>query len=77
MMRLKLSADFPAFLRTVKGCTGAVHLKTSNGDSLELHSALCQLIAVVAIKKLRTSDSVEILCENDEDYEKLKDFLTQ
>jgi len=77
MMRLKSSSDFMAFLRKAKTCEGTVQLKTTDGDTLDLRSTLCQMIAVVTIRKLRKADSVEIWCEKDGDYLLLKDYLTE
>lgn len=77
MMYLKPSADFMAFLRKVKSCEGGVFLNTPNGDSLNLRSALCQMIAVIAIKKLRNTEGLEIQCENPKDYLLLGDFLSE
>lgn len=77
MMRLKSSVDFMAFLKTAKTCQGAVRLVTSNGDMLDLRSALCQMIAVITVKRLKGAESVEIQCEKAEDYQLLKDYLTE
>jgi len=76
-MRLKSSADFMAFLRKTKTCEGTVQLRTTNGDTLDLRSSLCQMIAVVTIRKLTKADSVEIWCEKGGDYLLLKDYLTE
>lgn len=77
MMQLNPSSNFMEFLKKTKQCKGDIILRTPNGDSLNLHSALCQMIAIITVNKLKNAGSVEIHCETDEDYTLLAEYLCE
>ncbi|MBP3488709.1 MAG: hypothetical protein J6K53_09980 [Roseburia sp.] len=43
-IHLSKDADLVDFLRRIKECASPVYFETADGDSLALHSALCQYI---------------------------------
>ena len=50
-MHLSHSTNLLAFLKQAKNCKGVVLLRTAQGDSLDLRSELCQLIAMLTLKQ--------------------------
>lgn len=59
--------DFNDFLKAVDACKGDVFLETSEGDSLNLKSRLCQMIGLSSILNGATIPEATIRCTNKDD----------
>ena len=76
-MKLKKDVKLVTFLQEARLCTGEVYYKTDEGDVLNLKSQLSQYIFLAAMSSGRESTMPEgrILCDLQEDCERLKAFL--
>lgn len=59
--------DFADFLKAVDACKGDVFLETSEGDSLNLKSKLCQMIGLSNILNGAVIPEATIRCTNKDD----------
>ena len=74
-MKLNPNANIARFLQTVQRCKGDVHYLTSEGDDLNLKSALAQfLFAAVVAGQLKELPG-EIRFQNHEDVSVLQRYL--
>lgn len=73
-MKLKENIDMIAFMDKTKQCHGDIYFHTSEGDSLNLKSTLCQLIMATLLSSPKLLYSGEIICTEDADYNTLQDF---
>lgn len=74
-MHLKENCNLEEFLNKVKECHSKVTFETSEGDILAMQSTLCRLIFVSLQHQPILLYGGEIHCEDESDYEILKDFL--
>lgn len=74
-MQLKENCNLEEFLNKVKECHSKVTFETSEGDILAMQSTLCQLIFVSLQYHPALLYGGTILCEDETDYERLKDYL--
>lgn len=75
-MKLKPTANIPAFLKAVQSCLTEVHFTTDEGDSLNLKSTLSQFVfAAVCTDELRKLKGY-IQIEDPQDAELLAEYLT-
>lgn len=75
-MKLKPTADIPAFLRAVQHCKAGVCFTTDDRDELNLKSTLSQFVftAVCSGDLRKLEGSIEV--EDPQDVERLADYLT-
>lgn len=74
-MRLKRDADILGLIRKTKECRGEVIFQTAT-DSLRLKShKIAQYVFVAMANNNSMMRDGEILCQKEEDYEKLRDYL--
>ena len=66
--------NVPEFLRILDSCVGQVYLVTRDGDKLNLKSKLCQLIGLTSLIEGGKIAEAFIMCENEEDEQKLFRF---
>lgn len=66
--------NVPEFLRVLDSCVGEVYLMTRDGDKLNLKSKLCQLVGLTALIEGGKIAEAFIMCENEEDEQKLFRF---
>lgn len=76
-MKLKEKIDLASFLEAVKKCKDEVYFETKEGDSLALHSALCQYIFCTLTNKPEILSNAEIRLINLEDLGYLVDYLEE
>ena len=76
-MKLRNNIDNARFLKTVETCHGEVWFRTAEGDSLNLKSTLSQMVFAVAAGGALSGCAGEIVCEEEEDLELLKGYLTE
>lgn len=74
-MRLKKDVDLNAFAEAAQKCNGSVFLQTAEGDIINLKSLLSQYVLLSVMGKPHLLDNVQITCVQEEDYQKLTDFL--
>lgn len=73
-MKLKSSLDLERFFAAVRRCQGKVTFETSEGDSLNLKSALCLFVFTAASRDNYAHLSGEVLCQLPEDEDLLAQF---
>ena len=66
--------DFNKFIEALDTCKGDVFLETSEGDSLNLRSQLCQIMGIANILDGAKVSESTIRCTNPEDESKLFRF---
>lgn len=78
MSLLPFYADIPIvpFLEAVTACTGAVELRTPDGDVLNLKSELSRYLLVAVLAKPDLLQGAYIVCE-DADQNRLHPFLVR
>ncbi|MDR1620212.1 MAG: polya polymerase [Clostridiales bacterium] len=76
-MRIKNINNPQRFFEVLSQCKGRVELVTSEGDRLNLKSALCQYIALTQMFKDARIDDVELIISEPEDFNKLLEFLVR
>ena len=74
-MKLKEGINVHAFLDTARGCSGEVFFHSSQNDILNLKSLISQYVLVSIYGKPGLFDGAQIVCTNDEDYQKLSEYL--
>lgn len=74
-MRIKNIAEPTRFFAAVNECRGRVELLTSEGDRLNLKSALCQYIALTQMFQDQKIEGVELGLSDPLDYAILAEFL--
>ena len=74
-MRIKNIAEPTRFFAAVSECKGRVELLTSEGDRLNLKSALCQYIALTQMFQDKNIEGVELGLSDPLDYAILAEFL--
>lgn len=74
-MKLKLTADIPAFLRYIQSCKGEVRFVTSEGDNLNLKSILSQIIFAAVISGSTWYLDGNVALENTDDYGRLEKYF--
>ena len=65
------NVDVTKFLAVLDTCEGNVYLVTSEGDSLNLRSKLCQLDGRTRLIERGSIAEASIICENKNDESKL------
>lgn len=73
-MKIKPNINVPAFLQAVQTCTGEVSFVTSEGDILNLKSALSQFIFAAVIAGKLQSLSGRIIVQDLDDAKRLYDY---
>ncbi|MCH5339562.1 MAG: hypothetical protein J1E03_12325 [Acetatifactor sp.] len=76
-MRLKKDIDMNAFLEAAKKCHGAVFFQTTEGDILNLKSLLSRYVLMSIMGKPHLLESAQITCVQEDDYQKLTEFLEE
>ena len=76
LVRIRKDADIVALLKQVEACRGRVEFSTAEGDRLDLKSPLARYILAALSTRGGISDSGEVTCENEDDCEMLKMYLT-
>lgn len=76
-MKLKKDIDLTAFAQTAQNCQGSVFCHTIEGDILNLKSLLSQYVMMSVMGNSHMLENVEITCVQEEDYQKLADFLEE
>ncbi|CUX25148.1 hypothetical protein [Clostridium sp. C105KSO13] len=74
-MQLKEHCNLEDFLKKTKECNSKVTFETSEGDILAMQSTLCQFIFVSLRHQPALLYGGKIQCEDENDYEVLKEFL--
>ena len=74
-MRLKENIDIIAFLKSVRTCREDVYYDSPEGDHLDLKSALSQYVLSANMRNPRLIQEGDILCSDEKDYERLKEYL--
>lgn len=74
-MKLRKNCNLEDLLKKVKECRSKVTFETPEGDILAMQSTLCQCIFVSLQYQPLLLYSGTIRCEDQNDYEILKDFL--
>lgn len=75
VVRLKKDIDLNVFAQTAQNCQGSVFCHTTDGDILNLKSLLSQYVLMSVMGKPHILENVQITCVQEEDYQKLADFL--
>lgn len=73
-MKLKPNVNIPAFIETVRACSGQVCFETPEGDNLNLKSALSQLVFTTVIARKPQSLNGWITVQNPQDEALLYDY---
>lgn len=76
-MKIKNINNPKRFFEVLNQCKGRVELITSEGDRLNLKSALCQYIALTQMFKDARIDDVELVVSEPEDFNLLLEFLVR
>lgn len=74
-MKLKKDIDLNAFAQAAQNCEGSVFCQTTEGDILNLKSLLSQYVLMSVMGNPHMLENVQITCVQEEDYQKLADFL--
>lgn len=74
-MRIKNIVEPARFFSAVNQCKGRVELLTSEGDRLNLKSALCQYIALTQMFQDKNIEGVELSLSDPQDHALLAEFL--
>lgn len=74
-MHIKNIAEPARFFSAVSQCKGRVELLTSEGDRLNLKSALCQYIALTQMFQDKKIGNVELVLSDPSDYACLEEFI--
>lgn len=74
-MKLKKDIDLSAFAQAAQNCEGSVFCQTTEGDILNLKSLLSQYVLMSVMGNSHMLENVQITCVQEEDYQKLADFL--
>lgn len=61
------NVDFEDLIKVVDKCKGDVYLETSDGDSLNLKSRLCQMLGLATILANTEIEEAWIRCQNKDD----------
>lgn len=75
-MRLKDSCSPIDFLNQIKKCKSDVYFQTVEGDNLNLKSLLSEYIFLSLTSGSDILRNGQIVCESDEDYKILRNFIT-
>lgn len=76
-MRLKKDIDLNDFAKVAQNCEGSVFCHTTEGDILNLKSLLTQYVLMSVMGNTHLLDNVQITCVQEEDYQKLADYLEE
>ncbi len=76
-MKLKEGIDMSVFMEAAKECTGEIFFHSAEGDIINLKSLISQYVLASIIRRPGLLDDGQIVCTQDEDYQKLADFLQQ
>lgn len=61
------NVDFDDLIKTIDECKGDVYLETTDGDSLNLKSKLCQMIGLSTILRNSEVSEAKLRCTNPDD----------
>ena len=61
------NVDFDDFIKAIDECKGDVYLETSDGDSLNLKSRLCQMLGLSTILANTEVEEAWVRCTNKDD----------
>ena len=61
------NVDFEDLIKVIDKCTGDVYLETSDGDSLNLKSRLCQMLGLSTILANTEISEAWVRCTNKDD----------
>ena len=75
MFRLKEKIQYSSFLQRLKDCKGDVMYQTYEGDTLNLKSAISQLLFSASILHPETARKATITFTEETDYHVLAEFL--
>lgn len=74
-IHIRKDANLVQFLQKIKECRSPVYFETADGDSLALHSALCQYIFCALISQPELLSSGWIRFEDPAEQEILAEYL--
>lgn len=74
-MKFKKDIDMNEFMKAAQKCGGAVFCQTTEGDILNLKSLLSQHVMLTVMGQPHTLEDLEITCVQEEDYQKLSEYL--
>lgn len=74
-VQLKKDIDMNTFLEAAKECDGSVFFQTTEGDILNLKSLLSRYVLMSVMGKPHLLESAQITCVQEDDYQKLAEFL--
>ena len=61
------NVDFEKLIKVIEKCTGDVYLETTDGDSLNLKSRLCQILGLSTILTSTEIADAWVRCANQDD----------
>lgn len=76
-MKLKKAIDINKLMEAARACVGDTFLQTAEGDILNLKSLLSQYAIMSIMGNHHILDSAQIVCVQEEDYQKLAEFLEE
>ena len=68
------NVDFEDLIKVINKCKGDVYLETSDGDSLNLKSRLCQMLGLSTILANTEVEEAWVRCTNKDDETMLFSF---
>lgn len=75
-MKLKENINPVDFLKQIRTCRSDVYLETEDEDRLNLKSVLSQYVFIVLAEQKEMLDKAKVVCEGEEDYQTLAEYLT-
>lgn len=76
-MKLKKDVNINEFLDVAHKCNGDVFLQTTEADILNLKSLLSRYVLMSIMGHHNLLESAQIVCVQEEDYQKLTEFLEE
>ena len=76
-MKIQNISDIEGFFKVVDKCKGKVELVTGEGDRLNLKSKLSQYVSLAKIFSNGDIPEMEIVAYENEDVERLIDFMIE
>lgn len=74
-MKLKKTANPAEFIRAAKKCGHDLYFETEEGDRLNLKSTLSDYIFAASAVDRDFLERGEIVCEDEEDYKVIADYI--
>lgn len=76
-MKLKTNINLNEFGKAAAKCVGEVFLQTSDGNIFNLKSLLSQYVLMAVMGNDHVLKSAQVVCVQEEDYQKLSEFLEE